>query len=52
VSLERVVKNRVRGETVSITRQRANLITVMIVKDGDVKGKGILELTEIFLVAA
>jgi len=52
VSRERVVKNSVRGETVCITIQRANLLTEMIVKDGDVKGNGILELTEIFLVAA
>jgi len=52
VSRERIVKNTVRGETVCITTQSTSLITLMIVKDGDVKGKGILELTELFLVAA
>ena len=46
------MKKNVRGETVCITIHRTSLITLMIVKDGDVKGKGILELKEIFLVAA
>jgi hypothetical protein len=45
------VKNNVREETCT-TIQRMSLITLMIVKVSDVKGKGILELTEIFLVAA
>jgi len=51
VSRGRFVKNNVREETCT-TIQRMSLITLMIVKVSDVKGKGILELTEIFLVAA
>jgi hypothetical protein len=52
VSSECIVKNDVREETICITIQRMSLITLMIVKDSDVRGKGILELTEIFLVRA
>jgi hypothetical protein len=46
------VKNNVREETIYITIKRMRLITLMIVKDSDVKGKRILELTEIFQVPA
>ena len=50
VSHDRVVRNKLGEETICIAIQRMSLITLMIVKDSDVKGKGILELTEIFLV--
>jgi hypothetical protein len=46
------VKSNAREETICITIQRMSLITLMIVKDSVVKGRGILELTEIFLVPA
>jgi hypothetical protein len=52
VSREHVVKNNVSEETICITIQRMSLITLMIVKDSVVKGKGNLELAEIFLVLA